>query len=105
LQKKEKINAVALRFAFKVTYIYERYFSFHIYGRRVTVMQSQARSDIHTSGQVDPKSKSKINTEYRVDKTLYQVKSVFTGNQKAEPLEDKIKRLILEDRNSKQLAM
>ena len=68
-------------------------------------MQSQARSDIHTSGQLDPKSKSKTNEEYRINKTLYQVKSVFTENQNAEPLEDKIKRLILEDRNSKQLAM
>ena len=105
MQKKEKINIIALRFAHKVTYIYERYFSFHIYGRRITVMQSQVRSDIRTSGQVDPKSKSKDNTEYRVDKTLYQVKSVFTGNQNAEPFEDKIKRLILEDKNCKQLAM
>ena len=68
-------------------------------------MQSQARSDTRTSGQVDPKLKRKTNEEYRVNKTLYQVKSVFTGNQNAEPLEDKIKRLILEDRNSKQLAM
>ena len=67
-------------------------------------MQSQAGSDTRTSGQVDPKTKSKPNTEYRVDKTLYQVKSVFTGNQNAEPLEDKIKLLILDDRNSKQFA-
>jgi len=39
--------------------------------------------------------------EYRLNNTLYKVGSVFKTDEKTEPLEDKIKRLILNDKDSK----
>jgi len=44
---------------------------------------------------------TKRNTEYQIGNTLYQVTPVFKNDDKAEDLADKIKRLILKDKERK----
>ena len=44
---------------------------------------------------------SLTKTEYLYNNTLYQVKSVFKDAPKTERLEDKIRRLILNDQDTK----
>ena len=74
-------------------------------------MQTTSKSK-KTSGQLDPKFNSNVaknsnaaKTEYKIDTTMYQVRSVFRQEEKTESLESKIKRLILGDNNCKQLAI
>lgn len=50
---------------------------------------------------MEAKNENKCLTEYQVGNTLYQVKSVFTENAKAEDIKGKILRLILQDRERK----
>ena len=44
---------------------------------------------------------TKHAAEYQVGNTLYQVTPVYKGDGKAEDLSDKIKRLILKDKEQK----
>jgi hypothetical protein len=52
---------------------------------------------------MEDKNENKHLTEYQVGYTLYQVTPVFTENAKAEDIKGKILRLILQDRERKNM--
>ena len=52
---------------------------------------------------METKHDTKNNTEYQIGNTLYQVAPVFKNGETAEDLADKIKRLILNDKEHKTL--
>jgi len=56
---------------------------------------------IERSGYMETKHDTKNNTEYQIGNTLYQVAPVFKNGETAEDLADKIKRLILNDKEHK----